>query len=251
MVVSCSHIDFNTYSDEQLFNLARDKFDRGSYRGAREILIQLKNRFPESKYMAETRLLIADSQFFENNFTEALVQYEIFMKYHPADVKADYVTFQMGLCKKHDINSYDRDQDPTKLAIAAFQQVINNFPNSPFAVQAKINIDDLRLILAQHELYVGKFYLRTKQYHSAIYRLEGMLHDYANLGLDDQCMYFLIKSFVNSNQLEAAQTWFQNLSTQYKESKWTHKTEKEFGDILSNFANRKILRDEKSTGENN
>ena len=249
MIYSCSHLNFDIYNDEQLLSLAREKYDRGNYRRAREILVQLKNRFPESKYMATTLMLIADSQFFEKNYTEALVQYEIFMKYYPADTNADYVTFQMGLCKKHDINGYDRDQEPTKLAIVTFQQVVNNFPDSPYAVKAKQNIEDLRTILAQHELYVGKFYLRTKTYQSAISRFEGMLRDYANLGLDDQCIYFLINALIKSSRMEDAQIWFQNLNTHYKDSKWTRKTEKEFGDILNNYANRRIPKTSKSADE--
>jgi len=230
---SCSHIDFNSLTDDQLFQVAKDKFDRGKYRSARESLIAFKNRFPDSKHMAMTRLMLGDSHFFEKNFTEGLVQYEIYLKYHPADSKADYAHFQIAHCKKIDKNRYDRDQEPTRLAISAFKQVISKYPNSNYAVDARDEIDELRFLLAKHELYVGKYYLKIKVYRSAIHRFEGMLRDYANLGLDTEGLYNLINANIAEDNLTEARSLYQNLVSGYKMDKWIQKTEKEFGKLFN------------------
>jgi outer membrane protein assembly factor BamD len=232
----CSHVEIKQLSDEELFSKGQEKFTQGHYRSAREFLLDLKNRFPDSKHIAATRLMLGDSYFFEKEYLEAQVQYEIFLKYHPADTNADYATYQLALCKKHDVLSFDRDQEPTHAAIAAFQQTISNFPNSRYGKDAQTNIDELKQVLAKHEIYVGTFYLKTKQYKSAMPRFEFVLRNYANLGMDTQCMYLMVKSFVKAKQLDDARVWFQNLQSQYKNDLWTSKAEKEFGSLFQSYS---------------
>ncbi len=74
--------------------------------------------------------------------------------------------------------SEDRDQTPTRQAILAFERLLQERPSSAYASRANKRIKDCRKLLAKHEVYVGRFYYKSKYYGAALARFEGVLAGY-------------------------------------------------------------------------
>jgi outer membrane protein assembly factor BamD len=155
----------------QLFNL-------GKYYRARETFKVIMERFPFSRYSLLAELKSADCEFYQKNYPEALGLYEEFEKNHPTNEAMPYVIFQMGRSHYNQIDTIDRDTSQAGEAIKSFERLLRTYPRSPYEEEAKNLIGRSRTFLAAHELYVAKFYFRTKKYQDAKGRAEFLLTNY-------------------------------------------------------------------------
>lgn len=87
------------------------------------------------------------------------------------------------MCHYSQTRTLDRDQTETEKAIEQFRYLIENFPESPHAADAKTRVQPCQKKLADHEFYIGYFYFRTKKYRAALGRFEGILQKYPESGL--------------------------------------------------------------------
>jgi len=146
---------------------------------------KVKEEFPLSKYTVLAELKTADAYFLDKNYVEAVLLYEEFKKLHPTHAEVPYVIHQLGMCHYKQMRTLDRDQTETEKAIEQFRYLIENFPQSPHAAEARTKMELCRKQLAEHEFYIGNFYFRGKKYRAALGRYEGILQKYPGTKLDD------------------------------------------------------------------
>lgn len=166
---------------EELAEKGMDYFDDEDYHDALKAFTTLKERYPYSRYAILAELKVADAHFYRKEYAEAIAAYSEFLQLHPKNDAIPYVLFQIGECYYKQLLSEDRDQTPTRQAIAAYQRLLNEQPNSTYSDTAKERIQDCRKLLAQHELYVAKFYFKSKFYEAALGRFEGVLAGYKDV----------------------------------------------------------------------
>ncbi|OAG27196.1 outer membrane protein assembly factor BamD [Thermodesulfatator autotrophicus] len=167
--------------DEELNRLiqkALEYYRKGFWEQAEESFRNIKDRYPDSPYALWAELKLADCKFFAGNYLEAIVLYEEFEKLHPTNEAIPYVIFQIATCYYKLKLPPDRDQSFTKKAIEYYERLISRFPNSPYTFEARKRIKECRESLGAHELYVAKFYYKTRRYRAAYYRLLYLLQSY-------------------------------------------------------------------------
>jgi len=162
----------------ELVERAQRHFNKGYYELAEKDFEEIRDRYPDSPYALWAELKLADCKFFAGKYLEAAVLYEEFEKLHPTNEAVPYVIFQIGTCYYRMMLSPDRDQTNTKKAIQAYRRLIENYPDSPYVYEAKRRIARARERLAEHELYVARFYYRTGRFRAAYYRLLYLLDNY-------------------------------------------------------------------------
>ena len=137
-------------------------------------------------------LKVADSRYQLEEYNEALSAYESFASLHPRNDAMPYVTYQMGMCHFNQMEPIDQDQISTQKALDLFQRVLAQYPQSPYATEAKDRIHACQKNLAGQEMYVGKFYLKSKQYKAALTRFEIVLTKYpADLGFAEDAARYI------------------------------------------------------------
>ncbi len=167
-------------------------FNNGKYQEATEVFTRLKDYFPTDElYAPKADLRIADCSFFRKEYPEAITRYLEFKKQHPFHPDLPYVDYQIGLCHYRQVLTKDRDQAATEKALAAFQNVVANYPDTIFAQKAREKITFCRRRLAEHELYVAHFYLRKDEYGATEKRAYTALKQYPACGVDDEALYYL------------------------------------------------------------
>lgn len=179
---------------QALYENALKLFQKKRYEKAAEAFKKVKEEFPLSKYTPLAELKTADAFFFDKNYAEAIVLYEEFKKLHPTRPEIPYVIYQLGMCHYKQMRSLDRDQTETEKAIEQFRYLIENFPQSPQAEEAKMRMQICRKQLAEHEFYIADFYFRTKKYKAALGRFEGILQKYPGLDFDERVKHLLEES---------------------------------------------------------
>lgn len=162
----------------ELLEQGRKAFGKEKYRDTIEAFQQLKNWYPFSQYVAEASLSIADAHYALEEYPEAAAAYTEFERLHPTNPDAPRAAFQLAMCHYQQIKTRDRDQIPTRQAIAAFGHVVDTYPLSPYSMDARTKITECREMLAQSELAIARYYYRTKSYVAAQKRLEQLIVEY-------------------------------------------------------------------------
>lgn len=176
---------------ESLAMEAMDDFNKGDYHAALETFEEIKDKFPFSDVAPLAELKAADCNYFLDKFSEALVLYEEFESNHPTNEATPYVLFQIGMCYYAQINTFDRDPGSASNAIEAFTRLQRSFPQSPYFEEVEARIRAARDFLAQHEMYVATFYLRTDELQQAQGRLEHLLANFPETSVAPQAKELL------------------------------------------------------------
>lgn len=168
-----------------------DYFSQGKYNKAKRSFETLLNQYPFSEYSLLAELKTADSNYYLENYEEALLQYKDFEERHPTNEAVPYVMFQMAMSYYHRIDKIDRDSSSATNAIYSFSRLLRTFPESPYTVEAEARILASRNFLANHEYYVASFYERTYAYEEAKARLEYLLRQYPDTNIAPKAEMFL------------------------------------------------------------
>jgi outer membrane protein assembly factor BamD len=193
-------------------------FEKGQYSEAIASWEKVREAFysPELNVLAE--LKIAEAHFLAKDYVEAAAAYEDFLKQHPDHPRTAEVFFQLGMSFYHQMLTIDRDQTATHNALVTFETLLKRFPDDPKSEEARALAAHCRDRLAEHELYVGRFYLRTGQYQAAIKRLQGIFTRYPDFPNLDQAYLYLGQAYLKNGEHQQAAAAFNALIKAFPQS---------------------------------
>jgi outer membrane protein assembly factor BamD len=119
------------------------------------------------------------------NLTEARLRYRDFANRYPNDPDRDYALLMVGHTYSARKLRPDRDLSEIHEALAAYEQLINLYPNSNYMPEAESRINGLNELLAEHDWIVGQFYIRNKRYEGALWRFENIRENFPNFSKID------------------------------------------------------------------
>lgn len=157
---------------------AMDDYSRASYSDALKTFEEIKERYPFSQHSLLAELKSADCQYYLGDYAEAIVSYGDFEANHPTNEAIPYVLFQIAMSSYQQIDSIDRDPGAAIDSITAFLKLLTAYPDSPYTVEANARVLAARNFLANHELYVASFYIRTGELAMAEARFRYLLANY-------------------------------------------------------------------------
>ena len=171
---------------------------------------------PELSMLAEMK--IADTYFISEQYMEAATAYSDYLDRHPNDSREGTILFRLGLSYYKQILSADRDQTSTENSLYTMQKFLSRYPDHPKADEAKVMVIRCKTRLAEHEVYVGRYYLKDDQYQPAILRLEGALKKYPDYYYRDEAYYYLTKAYMKTMQKEKAEAMVEKLKKEFPRS---------------------------------
>lgn len=197
------------------FQEGEEFFEKGLYRDAIASWEKVRDSYysPELNTLAE--LKIAEAHFLGEEYIEAGVAYEEFLKNHPNHPRVPDALYQLGLSYVYQMLNVDQDQTATVYALNAFSTLKERFPEDRRMEEVQIYIDRCLNQLAASEVQIGQFYLRTKAYAASINRLEGVLKKYPNYYERDKAYYLLGQAYLMNGEKEEAVASFNTLFDDY------------------------------------
>jgi outer membrane protein assembly factor BamD len=173
---------------EELYRQAQESVEKKNYDRARDLLDQIRDEYPFSRFAPEAEILSADMAYQQKNYEEAAAAYRSFEELHPTHPRASYALYRRGLAYAALSLPEDRDQSGTRNAVAAFDKLLHADPGNEHAEDARSRLTELRARLAAHELYVARFYIRRKSYSAALQRLEYLVQEYPDSPQRDEAL---------------------------------------------------------------
>jgi outer membrane protein assembly factor BamD len=89
----------------------------------------------------------------------------------------------------------ERDQQASRDAYQAFRQVVEQFPQSRYAADAKLRMDYIVNALANYELHVARYYFRRGAYLAASNRAQQVLIEFPQTPATEEALFLMQSSY--------------------------------------------------------
>ena len=96
--------------------------------------------FPQSEWASRSSLMASYSYYMQNFYAEALSNLERFIITYPADKNISYAHYLIAVCYYETIEDEKRDSAPLIKAKNKFTFIIQEYPNTDFALDAQFKI---------------------------------------------------------------------------------------------------------------
>ncbi len=196
--------------DKTLFDKAVNDIEKSRYEVARLTLQTLINTYPDSEYLAKSKLAIADA-WYRQGGTSALAQaeaeYKDFITFFPTMAEASEAQHKVAMIHYNQMEKPDRDHTHARRAEDEFKQLLLQFPDSPFKEEAEQRLREVQEVLAEHEFRVGHHYFVKENPRASISRLKEVTESYPNYSAADQALWELGQAYEIAGrdyQLQAA-----------------------------------------------
>ncbi|HTR16226.1 MAG TPA: outer membrane protein assembly factor BamD [Acetobacteraceae bacterium] len=212
--------DANTVTAQQLYNNGIDALNEKNYSLAVKQFDQVQQNFPYSPWAVNAELMEGYAEYKRQQYTEAVSQLDRFIQLHPTHKDIAYAYYLRALCYYEQIADIQRDQKTTQDAMNALQEVVNRFPGSAYARDARLKIDLCRDHLAGKEMEVGRFYEKQHLYGAAIGRFQRVVDDFQTTNHAPEALHRLTEVYLRLGLKDQAKKTASVLAYNYPGSPW-------------------------------
>ena len=184
--------------------------------------------FPQSDWAPKSALMASYSYYIQDYHSEAIFNLERFLETYPKDTRVDYVHYLLGLCYYENIEGEKKDLQPLIIARKEFNFVIDNYPNTDFALDAKFKIGLINDVLASKEMYLGRHYIKKEKWIPAINRFKNILKYYDTTIYAEEALHRLVEIHYKIGLEEESKKYASLLGYNYLSSEWYKKSYKIF-----------------------
>jgi outer membrane protein assembly factor BamD len=186
----------------------------------------VRRLYPYTRFAALAELRAADCLFKDAKYTEAIQAFEQFVRYRPSHVEVPYARFMIALSNYNQIPSewflspasYEREQHYTRESLRLLSRFVVDYPHDPLVGRANRMAHRAIRLLAAHELYVARFYLRRDHPQAAIGRLRTLITAYPTSGYEPEALLLLGDTYVELKQWSEAKRAFAEITARFPKS---------------------------------
>ncbi|MCG2584566.1 outer membrane protein assembly factor BamD [Massilia sp. TS11] len=193
------------WSAPKLYKEAREEMDAKNFERAVSLFEKLESSYPFGVYAQQAQMEIAYGKYKQGDQAEALAAVERFIKLHPNHPNVDYMYYLRGLINFNDQigllgflyeqDLTERDPKATREAFVAFKQLVDKFPNSPYAADSVARMKYLVNAMASYEVHVAKYYYRRGAFVAALNRAQGAVADYRDAPAIEDALWMMAKCY--------------------------------------------------------
>ncbi len=184
--------------------------------------------FPQSVWAPKSALMASYSYYMQSYYSEALYNLERFLKTYPTDKNVAYVNYLIAMCYYETIEDEKRDSAPLLKAKDQFDFIVQNYPDTEFALDAKFKLGLIEDILASKEMYLGRHYIKKGKWIAAINRFKIIIDDYSQTIFVEEALHRLVEINYKLGLTEESQKYANVLGYNYLSSEWYKKSYKVF-----------------------
>ena len=184
--------------------------------------------FPQSEWAPKSALMAAYSYYAYDYYGDSINELEQFIKKYPKDERISYANFLLAMCYYQSIADEKKDLEPLLKARDKFIYVLENYPNTDFAMDAQFKLDLIREILASKEMYLGNYYIQKEKWIAAINRYKTVINDYDTTVYVEEALHRLVELHYKIGLESEAKKYANLLGYNYLSSDWYKSTYKIF-----------------------
>ena len=203
-------------------------FELGDYFAASKKFLEAEILLPQSRWAPKSVLMASYSYYMQGYYSLAIENIKRYFKTYPNDRNKAYAHYLLAITYYETIEGEKKDLAPLLLSKKEFNFVIENFPNTDYAYDAKFKIDLINDVLAAKEVYIGRHYIKKKKWIPAINRFKNVLKEYETTIHVEEAIHRLVEIYYKLGMEEESLRYASLLGYNYNSGEWYKETYKIF-----------------------
>jgi outer membrane protein assembly factor BamD len=203
-----------------LYNEGLALMNAGDTGDAAEKFAEVDKQHPYSEYGRKSTIMSAYLNFRRGRYQEAINDAQRYVTLFPATEDAAYAQYIIGESYFRQIPDVTRDQELSKKAIAAMNEVVTKYPDSEYADDARRKIDVATDQIAGKEMQIGRYYMERHDYLAAANRFKNVVQNYQTTRHVEEALHRLTETYLALGITPEAQTAAAVLGHNFPDSQW-------------------------------
>ncbi|GIK35072.1 MAG: hypothetical protein BroJett010_16310 [Gammaproteobacteria bacterium] len=213
---------------DQLYDRAQSAMDSGNFRNAITYYETLAARFPFSNQAKQGQLDLIYCYYMNAEPESAIDAASQFERENPTHPRVDYALYMRGLAnfsgqsnaiyRFFDVDLARRPPDRTRESFSAFAQLVQRYPKSRYAADARQRMVFLRNRLAEYENDVARYYFKRGAYLAAIDRARFNVESYDGALAVAESLRIIIDSYRALGMTDLADSTREVLAANFPEA---------------------------------
>ena len=231
--------------DEQMINAYNEglsALERGDVLFATKKFNEAELLYPQSDWAPRASLMAAYAYWTQNYFSNSVNELNRFIKLYPKNKNLDYAYYLLAMNYYDSIVDEKKDLRPLLRAREYFNFIIQNYPQTDYALDGKYKIELIEEMLAAKEMYIARHYIKKEKWIAAVNRLKFVISEYETSVYVEEALHRLVEVYYILGLENEAKKYAQTLGYNYQSSEWYKKTYKIFNQdykVSTKVKNRK------------
>ena len=205
---------------ELIYDTGAQQLDQHHWNDAVDYFHEVERQFPYSEWARRAVLMTAYAHYQSNDYATAVEDADRFISLYPGNASAVYAYYLKAICYFEQITDVGRDQADTEQALSTLREVVRRYPNSQYAIDARLKVDMVNDQLAGKEMSIGRWYLRNGQPLAAVGRFKAVIDRYQTTTHAPEALYRLVESYLTLGLIDEAKRNAAVLGYNYPGDAW-------------------------------
>ena len=184
--------------------------------------------FPQSIWAPRAALMAAYSYYSYDYYSDCIYELERFLKTYPNHPRTDYAYYLLAISYYDQVVDESRDLESILKSKEYFLFLINNYPNTDYAMDSKFKVELITEILASKEMYLARYYFDKEKWIPSINRFKIVVEKYNDSIFIEEALHRLVEIHYKLGLEEEAKKYAYLLGYNYQSSEWYERTYKVF-----------------------
>lgn len=180
--------------------------------------------FPQSEWAPKSSLMASYAYYVQDYYSDAISELKRFIKVYPKNKNIDYAYYLLAVCYYEQIVDETKDLQSIMEAQKYFTLIVNQYPNTEYALDSDFKLGLINDILAAKEMYIGRYYMEKKKWVSAINRFRNVVDDYETTAFTQEALHRLVEVHYMLGLVDEAEKYANVLGYNYQSSEWYENT---------------------------
>ena len=202
--------------------------ERGDYFAASKKFLEVEILLPQSQWAPKSVLMASYSYYLQNYYSLAIENLKRYFKTYPKDKNMAYAHYLLAMCYYETIEGEKKDLAPLIASKKELIFIIENYPETDYAYDARYKIDLINDTLAAKEVYIGRHYVKKKKWIPALNRFKSVLKNYETTNHVEEAIHRLVEIYYILGMEEESLKYASLLGYNYNSGEWYKETYKIF-----------------------
>ena len=176
--------------------------------------------YPQSIWAPRAALMAAYAYFSQLYYDDTIVELEKFLQKYKNHPRRDYAYYLLALSHYNLIIDETKDLEEILKAKKYFKIIINNYPNTEFAIDSEFKLELIQEILASKEMYLARYYVDREKWIPAINRFKTVINDYETTIYVEEALHRLVELHYKLGLVDESKKYASLLGYNYQSSEW-------------------------------
>ncbi len=184
--------------------------------------------FPQSEWAPKSSLMASYAFWTQGYYSNSIGELKRFLRLYPKYQNLDYAYYLLAINYYDSIVDEKKDLRPLEEAKKYFLIIINEYPNTDFAMDANYKLQLIDELLAAKEMYIARHYIKKEKWVASINRLKFVINEYDTTIYVEEALHRLVEINYILGLENEAKKYANILGYNYQSSDWYEKSYKIF-----------------------